>query len=833
MVVRKSGFLTYVRDFLAVFPALSRNLKRLFVSVHILLAGLCTLASAQAPYDRIIFPSSPSSQELLAAKEIRRYTYLRTGSLLPLAQSTAVPDDNSNHILVGRKDQPLISGALSGTNHLSTLGSLKEQEYLLTSVQKGGRSLAVITGGDDFGTLYGSYGFCEKLGMRFYLHGDVVPDDPFTDWTVIHGLNEVQKPNFQVRGLNPWGSHPQGIDIWRIDDWKSVISQLAKLKMNFIGIHGYPEFWQMCCGQEPTVWMGFPEDVNADGTVKSAPPSTFFNTHLPKQWGMKGPKNTSDYHFGASMIYDRDDWGSVLMEGATPFPSTPEKAKAVFNKAGEYYNEVFTYAKSMGLTTATGTTTPLMLPKTVQDRIQSLGYDYTYDTNIHVYRGHTYHNTDTELTAKIYEGIFKRIMNAYPVDVYWFWTDESWRFKPNLVPETLEDLKTGIATGRAMNVPFRFATTGWIVGPKGDGTLFDRELPEDVIMSSIGMNFINDPVEPEYGQMPGRQRWPIIWLTKWDHVNQTQFWVKNMKTAVDDAIGDKTEGLIALTWKTRNIAPNIAALAQLQWQSANWSIPGFYEDWALHQFGKEAASQIARILTANDNKDPLQGGWATCDAIPGGPGNLRDNVANWRVPEQMEALRPLIKGKGNLDRFDYWLNSLKYTKAYGSVKTDHSKVREAYRLMLENASTRGDMGTFANWEQMIFGCHNIDQAPMSREYEGKPRIFVPTVRTSLEPGESLFLEVIILDNGAPTNQELCYRSLGAGEFQKKPLTHVTRGVYRVEFPAAEEDMEYYLKATSSLGADMYFPATAPEINQTLVVSSIGDTVPLKSYMKVN
>jgi len=185
----------------------------------------------------------------------------------------------------------------------------------------------------------------------------------------------------------------------------------------------------------------------------------------------------------------------------------------------------------------------------------------------------------------------------------------------------------------------------------------------------------------------------------------------------------------------------------------------------------------------------------------------------------MEKLRPLIKGKGNLDRFDYWLNGLRYTKAYGQVRKDRSKVAEAYRLMLENASTRGDMGSFANWEQMVLPCNKIAQASMSMKYEGKPRIFIPTVRTNLDSGEVLSLEVIILDKGAPKNMELYLRPLGSGAFQKKPLTHVARGVYRVEFPAADRDMEYYVKAVSSGGADLYFPPAAPKINQTLVVSS--------------
>ena len=39
---------------------------------------------------------------------------------------------------------------------------------------------------------------------------------------------------------------------------------------------------------------------------------------------------------------------------------------------------------------------------------------------------------------------------------------------------------------------------------------------------------------------------------------------------------------------------------------------------------------------------------------------------------------------------------------------------------------------------------------------------------------------------------------------------------------AMTDMEYYIKAVSSNGTDVYFPTTAPGINQTLVVSPAAD-----------
>ena len=47
--------------------------------------------------------------EQLAAREVRRYVYLRTGRLLPMMTERAGALPKGNLILVGRKDRPLVS----------------------------------------------------------------------------------------------------------------------------------------------------------------------------------------------------------------------------------------------------------------------------------------------------------------------------------------------------------------------------------------------------------------------------------------------------------------------------------------------------------------------------------------------------------------------------------------------------------------------------------------------------------------------------------------------------------------------------------------------------
>jgi hypothetical protein len=112
----------------------------------------------------------------------------------------------------------------------------------------------------------------------------------------------------------------------------------------------------------------------------------------------------------------------------------------------------------------------------------------------------------------------------------------------------------------------------------------------------------------------------------------------------------------------------------------------------------------------------------------------------------------------------------------------------------------------------------------STDYTGPRRIFVPTVRTCLLAGEPLRVKLVTLGDGyQPT---LLWRPLGEGEFRPVNWKDLSRGVYTFELPAEAitGDFEYYVTAEFRLrGVDvegvgwLYFPATAPELNQTVVV----------------
>ena len=95
----------------------------------------------------------------------------------------------------------------------------------------------------------------------------------------------------------------------------------------------------------------------------------------------------------------------------------------------------------------------------------------------------------------------------------------------------------------------------------------------------------------------------------------------------------------------------------------------FYADWARVNFGPEAADSFARLVTEIDGRVPL----ATLDGCPVGP--LDAETTPWATiatgfafVDALENLRPAVRGAGNLDRFDYWLNTFLYYRSLAQVR---------------------------------------------------------------------------------------------------------------------------------------------------------------------
>jgi hypothetical protein len=275
-------------------------------------------------------------QERLAASELRRAVYASTGALCELRATVSSSSSSSSNntaaapsLLLRRHPrlQVLAVGAeaaaiwreavLSTTTTTTTTprdGAFSSQAsawlgwglpraeggHVVRSTVGGGvgggAHVISLLGNSPQATLFAVYTFAEReLGVQHLLSGDVFPPQPplrgrpgrCTRSAPRFAEQDISmSPSFDVRGIQPFHDFSSGPDWWSGDDYKVVLTQLARQKLNFIGLHSYPM-------QEPLVWVGDPKHLDADGNVAAAGGwPTSWRTTLDSNWGSSG-LNTS------------------------------------------------------------------------------------------------------------------------------------------------------------------------------------------------------------------------------------------------------------------------------------------------------------------------------------------------------------------------------------------------------------------------------------------------------------------------------------------------------------------------------------------------------------
>jgi len=506
----------------------NKSLRNSVSSMVVLaLVSLAGAATAAKPAATLICPPHATANVRLAAKEVRRYVYLRTGELLAIMADPSDRSDPSNVKITLTLDP-----------------ALGPQDYRLKTA---GSSLT-ISGGSDVALLYGAYAYVETLGVRFELNGDVIPDGkiPFA----LPALDETHKPLFELRGLQPFHDFPEGPDWWTQDEWRLFIGQSVKMRMNFVGLHTYP-FHNRDLGPEPLVWVGLPEDVNADGSVKRSDEASWYTTAKFMPYGCYAPGKTSDYGFGGSLLFPSDNYGpEVNGPEDFPMPKTPEAKAGIINSTGAMLKTVFTEARGLGVKIAVGTEAPLDIPDGVNEQLKGKGMDPKSPATL----------------RKLYEGMFTRIQRAFPVDYYWLWGYEGEIDEARVV----ENMLQAHAALKDAKATFGLGVCGW-GWTAGHFPALDKKLPANMFLSAINGSAGNAPVSENFNRVGDRARWAIPWVEDDSVLTSIQIRAGRLRRDAVDARRYGCTGLMGIFWRTRILSPNLTALAQAGWEQGDWS----------------------------------------------------------------------------------------------------------------------------------------------------------------------------------------------------------------------------------------------------------------------
>lgn len=504
-----------------------------------------------------------SPLERYAASELQRYYYQLSGRYLNI-DDAAAPTGQTEFVLTSMSS-PLMSDWKT-TGKLKVNKEPQAQGYAIKSLSAGGRQLTVIAGADACGLLYGVYGLLEDhLGMRFYMSGDVFPEKKLLG--KLPRINDEKSPKMAIRGFLPWTNFPQSATIYSWNDWRFIIDQATKMRMNFMMLHNY----NAGCGHNE-MFHNFE-----------------YNNYMSRSWMATvktghgwwcPPWEVNEYRFGASEIYDDYDFGADY-----GLHNETLSNHQITAKGATIFRQVIAYAHQRGMKIGLGLDIDLILPE-----YQAEAHDRGIVT------------AQTTQLAKEYPELDYLLcfQSENPKKDSTFYAN--WR---TIFNGFYDDMKR-------LSPSTRMAVSGWGMTPESVASL-----PKDVICAPISYYSPRFEAGDIYGD---REYWGCPWLER-DFNSSQYYYPYNVNLSETIRAYEKSSanmtGFYALTWRlTDAISPKMWYISKAPWYEADQlnSSEKVYRDFARANYGKAVESTLTGIINQNE---PFATDFAECQETPG------------------------------------------------------------------------------------------------------------------------------------------------------------------------------------------------------------------------
>ncbi|TWT82480.1 Carbohydrate binding module (family 6) [Planctomycetes bacterium CA13] len=529
---------------------------RHFISILAVYSLFC-INAAEASDGQIVVGVAASEMEQYAALELQRYLYQLSGSQLAIVDDNASIDGPA--FVVGTKQTNAVVRQLAADGQLEVDSeALGPQGFLLRKLHQNGHPVLAIVGHDAEGTLYGVYGLLDDhYGVGFYFSGDVLPEKK--DRLTIPDIDECKTPEMRIRGVLPWTNFHQSATVFSWNDWKFVLDQAAKMRMNFIHIHNY---------NKSHSW---------DGRGHTEMFHTFqYQGFLKRSWMASASTghhwccpawDVNEYRFGASDLYGDYDFGAdctLHNESLTNLQ--------VANKGISEFERVISYAHSRGIKIGIGLDIDVVPSEygvaatnaeLVQSRIDQITSHYPELDYLLCFQSEKH--------------------SAWSSDEY-----KQWR-------EIFDQIYDGV---KAKSPKTRLAVSGWGLQPEPVASL-----PEDVICAPIaryGASFENGEI---YGD---REYWGCPWLEVDGGCSQHYYpYGTHLSTTIASykkRVPNMT-GLYCLTWRLSDaIEPKLSYIAKAPWDLENKYDSSYdvYHEYAQKNYGSENAAAVTEIINENE-----------------------------------------------------------------------------------------------------------------------------------------------------------------------------------------------------------------------------------------
>ncbi len=499
-------------------------------------------SNAQKLTGGIVLPGNAAPIEKYAALELQRYLFQVTGEKLVI-QTDATKVKPGSFILQ------------------QVSGKAGPQGYVLKRVGDN----VVIAGSDPEGVLYGVYGLLEDhYGIAFYLGGEVLPDKKQP--LMPEKLDEFKTPAVAIRGFLPWTNFPQSATSYSWDDWKFILDQMAKMRLNFLHIHNYN-------GEAGHNEMYHNFSVN--GILSRVWMATARSGH---GWACPG-WDVNEYRFGASDLFGDYDFGAdCALHNET---LTNEQ---VYRKGVSMFQRVIEYAHQRGIRIGLGLDVDLILPE---------------------------YKTESD-DPKVIAAQVQEVTSNYPdLDYLLCFQSEGIAANTELWKKWRRVFDGFYAGMKTKSPKTRLAVAGWGINPKNTATL-----PSDVICAPISAYSDGCETGAIYGD---REYWGCPWLER-DFNSSEYYYPYNMNLSNTikawNSRAPNMKGFYCLTWRlTDAIDPKMSFMSKAPWNDmTHIASKDIYHDYAVENYGAAAADAITEIINQNE---PFASGFGECQETPG------------------------------------------------------------------------------------------------------------------------------------------------------------------------------------------------------------------------
>lgn len=256
----------------------------------IVLVGLMNAAICAAEQVSVVVADDAPALEKFAAEELARQLTEVFADVEPTLAASPATDAKQIVLIGSPTTNPLVNAAAGDWPTLSEQG-------LVIHTAKGQTPTLIVGGGSPVATLWAVYELGHRLGIRYMLRSDILPNEKRA--LDLAGHDCVLEPELRVRTWRTINCFAIGPESWGVAEHEAFFAQLAKLKFNDVMLSIWP--WQPfvnyeCDGvkkQTALLWFGeeYPIDRESAGRKAFAGKTKFEN---PDFAGLTTPEEMTE-----------------------------------------------------------------------------------------------------------------------------------------------------------------------------------------------------------------------------------------------------------------------------------------------------------------------------------------------------------------------------------------------------------------------------------------------------------------------------------------------------------------------------------------------------------